>query len=110
MSGIGERIRQCREECKISQKQLARAIGITDKTISHIENGRTMPSIQTLLSIAKAVNSSPDFILLGITHDRPPTEKSFTRVNLDRLLDRLTEKDYLELIALAKIKVESQGK
>lgn len=42
---IGHFIAQCRKEQKLTQEQLANKLGITGKSISRWENGKTMPDI-----------------------------------------------------------------
>ncbi|WP_044600331.1 helix-turn-helix domain-containing protein [Candidatus Stoquefichus massiliensis] len=42
---IGEFISFCRKEKKLTQAQLAEMLGVSDKSISRWENGKTMPDI-----------------------------------------------------------------
>ncbi|MBD3402721.1 helix-turn-helix domain-containing protein [candidate division GN15 bacterium] len=50
---LDNRIRVFRAEHKISQSDLARAIGVSRKTISTIEVGRFIPSTVIALKIAR---------------------------------------------------------
>lgn len=52
MSGLDNRIRVFRAEHRMSQADLARAIGVSRKTISTIEVGRFVPSTVIALKIA----------------------------------------------------------
>jgi transcriptional regulator with XRE-family HTH domain len=52
---VGRRIRQLREACKLSMRELAGASGLAPNTLSLIENNRTSPSISTLQQIAHAL-------------------------------------------------------
>lgn len=52
MKEIGKKIRQAREEAKMSQFQVGVALGITDKTISGYESGRIAPPIDKLLMLS----------------------------------------------------------
>ena len=45
---IGKYIAKCRVEKKLTQEDLSRKLGITDKGISKWENGRCMPDISLL--------------------------------------------------------------
>lgn len=54
---IGDKIRYIRKEKKITQKELARICGISNTYLSDIERMRTNPSIKTLKSIAKSLNT-----------------------------------------------------
>ena len=60
---IGNRIRAVRMEKKMTQAQLAEAVGVGVTHISHIETGNTIPSLQTLLDIINALGCSADELL-----------------------------------------------
>lgn len=62
---IGQRVRQVRERFNMSQPAFAKAIGITQPSLSAIENGGGTKS-QTLSEICKVFNISMDFLTLGI--------------------------------------------
>lgn len=49
---LGQRIKVAREESKLSQLQVAVALGVSDKTISGYESGRISPPINKLQKIA----------------------------------------------------------
>ncbi|HAU98713.1 MAG: hypothetical protein UX04_C0002G0306 [Microgenomates group bacterium GW2011_GWF2_45_18] len=49
---IGEKIKEARMRLRISQQQLAHAIGVSDKTISAYEVGRIDPPIDVLKKIS----------------------------------------------------------
>jgi putative transcriptional regulator len=55
---LNNRIRVFRAEHRISQNDLAIAIGVSRKTISTIEVGRFVPSTVIALKIAKHFNTS----------------------------------------------------
>ena len=48
-----ENLKQLRKENGLSQTQLARALNLTVKTISHWETGYTEPSIKQILELAE---------------------------------------------------------
>ncbi|HEY8390662.1 MAG TPA: helix-turn-helix transcriptional regulator [Clostridia bacterium] len=49
---LGQIIRNKRKEKKFTQKYLAKQIGLSRNYLSDIENGRYMPSVETLIRIA----------------------------------------------------------
>jgi len=49
-------IRQARQLAGFSQKQLAKKLGLSDKTISAYEKGRAIPPATTLKRIAEVTN------------------------------------------------------
>lgn len=63
---LGFRIGERRRELKMTQESLAERVGVTEKHISAIENGKTRPRIELLLSIAEALNVTTDYFTLGI--------------------------------------------
>jgi transcriptional regulator with XRE-family HTH domain len=52
---FGEILKQRRKKAGMTQKELAKALGITYMNISQIENGHRMPRPQTILRIANAL-------------------------------------------------------
>src|SRR6266478_755028 len=55
---IGERLRAVREEKKMSQGHVEKATGLLRCYVSRVENGHTVPSIETLGKWSKALGVS----------------------------------------------------
>lgn len=53
---IGERIRSLREQKKLSQGDIGGRTGLLRCYISRVENGHTVPAIETLEKIARALD------------------------------------------------------
>jgi transcriptional regulator with XRE-family HTH domain len=51
---IGDRLREIREEKKLSQGDVEKRIGLLRCYISRVENGHTVPAIETLEKLARA--------------------------------------------------------
>lgn len=62
---IGNRIRKYREECNMTQKQLAERIGVSNSRVSNWEQGLTRPDADILAAVCVALDVSPS-LLLGI--------------------------------------------
>lgn len=62
---IGIRIAQRRRELKMKQNQLAELTDLSNNHISNIENGHSIPSLETLAKICDVLNVTPDYLLLG---------------------------------------------
>lgn len=62
---IGNLIYQLRKEKNMTQKQIADAMNISDKTISKWERGKGCPDISLLLELAQILEVSVDGILSG---------------------------------------------
>lgn len=52
---VGERIRKARQRSGLTQQDLAKLIGTTDKSISALETGRVEPSISQMQAIATSL-------------------------------------------------------
>ena len=50
---IGTKIKECRQQLGLTQKELAEAIGCSEKAVSKWECGLSIPDIQLLLSVSK---------------------------------------------------------
>ena len=53
MKMLNKIIKEKREELKLTQEEVARAIGITRNYLSDIENGRYQPSFNTSIKLIK---------------------------------------------------------
>lgn len=62
---IGIRIAQRRHELKMKQNYLAEITDLSNNHISNIENGRSIPSLETLAKICEKLGVTPDYLLLG---------------------------------------------
>ncbi len=62
---LGKRISQRRHELGLKQCTLAEKSGISNNYLSNIENGRSIPSLETFSDICIALSITPDYLLLG---------------------------------------------
>lgn len=60
---VGQRINTALAMRDKKQKELARAIGVTDNTISYFCGGKRTPNLQQIIAIAKELNVSTDYLL-----------------------------------------------
>lgn len=65
---MNERLKLIRKERGLTQKEVAKAIGVTLSAISNYEQGIREPSIQVLISLCRFYNVSSDY-LLGLEED-----------------------------------------
>jgi transcriptional regulator with XRE-family HTH domain len=80
---IGERLREMREEKKLSQGDIEKRTGLLRCYISRVENGHTVPAIETLEKLARALEVP--LYQLFYEGDEPP--------KLPNLLKRKTSDD-----------------
>ena len=60
---LGKKIRLARIEADLTQTQLAQKIKANQKSISRYETGASLPSLGTLVKIAKALKKSASYFL-----------------------------------------------
>ncbi|WP_051350727.1 helix-turn-helix domain-containing protein [Caloramator sp. ALD01] len=60
---FGSRLKMLREEKGLKQKDLAKIIGISDRTIGMYEQGRREPDFETLIKIADHFGVTTDYLL-----------------------------------------------
>ena len=56
---IGGKIREIRRKSELTQEQFAEKIGIEPPSLSNIENGKSFPSMQTVLKIMEEFDVLP---------------------------------------------------
>lgn len=71
---VCERIRQTREGKNLSQGDIEARTGLLRCYVSRVENGHTVPSLETLEKFARALEV-PLYQLFYEGHELPPTKK-----------------------------------
>lgn len=108
MNTIGERIKILRKSKELSQVEFAEAIGISQGTLSDIENDRCKPSIDTIISIHNAFNCSFNWLLINksqdIRTDNPEIVLSLGEIDMIRNYRKLEMIDQSEINEIIKIK------
>lgn len=67
---IGNRIRKYRKKLGISQKELAKRIGVSNGRVSNWEQGLNRPDADMLAELCQALNVSPSSLLgVKLTND-----------------------------------------
>lgn len=82
MNKFGDKLKEKRMQCKLTQSKLAEMLNVSDRTISKWETGNGYPDITMLHSIAMALNTtvselldSEDIKTTNITKPHPTDEK-----------------------------------
>ena len=114
LGDLGSRLREERERARISQRELARRLGVSASLISQIESGQSKPSVSTLyaivteldvslddvfrvhddeLSIATAVGAESDSAVVSrpVVH---PTERHVVELDSGVIWERLTSHEH----------------
>jgi len=96
LDGIGDRLREERVRAGISQRELARRLGLSASMISQLESGLSKPSVGTLYAIVTELNLSLDRVIRGEEFaDTPPV------ATLDETVSPLVHPEDRQVIELA---------
>ena len=63
-------IRKIRKRKKISQESIAALIGVTQGAVSQWESGKTMPTAQNIIDLARILDCTTDDILITDKEDK----------------------------------------
>ena len=83
---IGKRIRKRRQELKLTQDNLARALGLTPQHISGIEQDKRSPSLSSLAKLAEELGVTVDYLVTGkegVIVDTIPAIKADKKLSLE---------------------------
>lgn len=94
----GDRLKQLRDEKKLTQEELGKIINVTKVSISGYENGNRNPDIETLHNIADYFNVSSDY-LMGRTDSKNGHSGEMYFLDLDHVTPEEIEeaKRYIEI-------------
>jgi transcriptional regulator with XRE-family HTH domain len=98
---IGERIRELREAKKLSQGDVEKRTGLLRCYTSRVENGHTVPSMETLEKYARALEVP--MYRLFYDGEKPPTKPKLPTVENGNENWGATASEQRELRAFAKL-------
>ena len=98
---VGKRIRECREESKLTQEQVAKHLGLTKQAVSFWEKGKFLPEFEQIYRLTRLINTTPDYLILGVQSGSGSAVRLHSPA---QTVPRLTMKQMLELAA-GKLKV-----
>jgi transcriptional regulator with XRE-family HTH domain len=82
---IGERLRELREEMKLSQGDIEEKTGLLRFYVSRVENGHTVPAVETLEKFARALEV-PMYQLFYEGEEPPKLPNLLKRKSTDDIL------------------------
>ena len=97
---VGRRIREIREYQHFTREQLSEKANISIQFLSDIENGYKSMTVLTIINLAKALNISTDYILLGKSSSDNSNERDEIISNLLAALPEEKKQSIEELIRL----------
>lgn len=94
---IGKNIQHFRRKAGYTQAELAEKVGVTNTHISHLETGDGTMSLDSLVDIASALSTTPDYLLFGNMKFTPnriselfiEKIKDFTQEEVDYIFDMI---------------------
>ncbi len=89
---IGERLRALRDEKKFSQGDIEKKTGLLRCYVSRVENGHTIPSVETLEKMARALEI-PMYKLFYESEEPPKLPNLLKRKSADDILWGSSGKD-----------------
>jgi transcriptional regulator with XRE-family HTH domain len=89
---IGERLRALREEKEFSQGEIEKRTGLLRCYVSRVENGHTVPSVETLEKMARALEI-PMYKLFYDSEDPPKLPNLLARKSAEDILWGSSGKD-----------------
>ena len=101
---FAERLRITRKECKLTQKEVAKALGITEGAYCSYEKGKREPNLEKLVKLSKLCDVSVDF-LLNINKYNKDAELNQTEqklLEIFRQLNKQGQEYILQTIDMAK--------
>ena len=101
---VGKRIAKIRHEKKLTQENLAEKAGITNNYLSNIERNRSIPSLETLMSICTALSVTPNEILIG-TDD---TQTNYLTRDIYNLIEKCTPYERKIIISIIDILIDNR--
>lgn len=73
---IGKRIAKRRKELGLKQYEVCEKSDLSDKYLSNIERGISLPSLPVFMKLCEVLKVTPDALLLGTTIDATSSEYS----------------------------------
>ena len=99
---ISDRLRELREEKKLSQGDIEKRTGLLRCYISRVENGHTVPAIETLEKLARALEV-PLYQLFYDGEEPPKLPNLLKRKSADDLLWGNSGKDQRTLVKFCRL-------
>jgi len=103
---IGKRVATIRKQKGLTQEKLAEKADISNNYLSHIETSRSIPSIETLISICDALEITPNRLLLG-TSDQ---QNAYLVSDITDKLNQCTEYEKRIIFNLISLMIKERTK
>ena len=90
---VGERIIELRKQNKVSQVQLANALGISRQAVSKWENDLSVPDMTNLIRLADLLDTDTEYLVTGV-HSKIKASPSVIHVvqKVDNIVEKVVER------------------
>ncbi len=97
---VGQRISKRRKELGLKQYRVCEMIDVNYKYISNLETGRSAPSLEVVMKLCNALQTTPNYLLLGTSKSKNSVDdKDLTeKINLLSDKDRLIVSGLIDLL------------
>lgn len=112
---LGQRIKNIRKRNKLNQVEFAKIIGVSQGTLSELEQDKYKPSIETIISIHKVFKVDLEWLLVNPNEcntlkDTYVSKAEGKEVELLSLFRKLTDEDQNEIMGIIELKLKRLNK
>lgn len=100
---VGKFIAECRKKKNLTQQELADELGITDRAVSHWENGRSLPDISLFKQLCDILNISINELICGERISEDKLAKKSDENIINTLEDKIKQKKKANSIIIALV-------
>ena len=86
---IGDRLKEVRLNARLTQKELAKLVGLTPGSVGALENGLYTPNFDVLRTLHKKLGVSYDYIIDGLESPENASKLIEENTRLKEELDRM---------------------
>ncbi len=101
---IGRRIAKRRKELGLKQYEVCEMIDVNYKYISNLETGRSAPSLELIMNLCNALQTTPDYFLTGTERNRSIDK------NITEKISSLSSENKNLLDGIVDVMIEKQAK
>lgn len=85
LDSIGKYLRKYRQKMGLSQEALAEKTNLSSNYVGMLERGKKVPSLETFIELANALDVSADMLLCEVVHAGFQTKSTLLSTKLEEL-------------------------
>lgn len=101
---LGKRITKQRTTQGLTQEKLAEKAGITNNYLSNIERNRSIPSLETLMSLCTALNTTPNELLIGTDK----SQQNYMVNDITSLIEKCTTQERRIVMSVIEVLIQNR--